>query len=170
MARIPYCNFKDLDQKERDFFERLPGGLNIFKMLAHAGQVGRDCVRLGASILYAGKVQPDLRELAIIRTGIVCGSGYEVHQHIKVARQIGISDEKIEALYKGSSAPAFSQLESLVIRFAEEFVQNNRVTPETFSGLLGHFSHQQITELSIAIGYYRLISSFLETFEVDIEK
>lgn len=168
MARIPYYNPDAAEPKVREFFSALPG-LNIFRMLGNAGTVGRDFVRFGSTILLRGKLDPALRELAIIRTGLVCGSAYEVHQHTRIARQMRIPEEKIAALKEGSSSPAFSEIEKLTVRMAEEIAVNVKASDETFAGLASHLAPGQIAELVITIGYYVMVSCFLETFEVEIE-
>src|SRR5712692_4838473 len=40
-------------------------------------------------------LDPKLRELAIVRTGIVGDSKFEYSQHLKVARMVGVSDDKL---------------------------------------------------------------------------
>src|SRR5438876_1357551 len=50
---------------------------------------------LGALMAPGRKLDPKLRELAILRTGIVGDSRFEFSQHLKVARMIGVSDEKL---------------------------------------------------------------------------
>jgi len=107
--------------------------------------------------------------MAIVRVGILCRSEYEVYQHRKVSKRVGMPVEKIAALDIGSSAPVFSELEHLVLRFAEETVERHKATDETFEALKRHFSYEQLVELAIAVGCYMMVSTFLNTFEVDIE-
>jgi len=168
MARIPYIDFSALDEKTRDYFDKLPR-LNLFRMLGHGGRLGLAIVKLGSGILGKGSVNPELRELAIIRTGILCGSRYEVHQHHKIARLIHMPEEKIEALSAGSASPIFSDLERLVVRFTEELVSNVKASDDTFNALMKHFTSGQMVELTITVGYYMMMSRFIETFDIDIE-
>jgi alkylhydroperoxidase family enzyme len=168
MARIPYTDITALEEKTRDYFNNLPK-LNLFKMLGHGGRLGLSVVKLGSGILRKGSVSPELREMAIIRTGMLCGSGYEVHQHYKIARLIKMPEEKIEALSAGSASPVFSDLERLVVRFTEELVGNVRASDDTFNALKERFSSGQLVELAITVGYYMMMSRFIETFDIDIE-
>lgn len=169
MARLPYYDYSVLDDAEKDFFSNMPK-LNIFRMLAHAGSIRREFIKLGAAILSNQKLDPLLREMAIIRTGILCGSTYEVHQHTIVARKLKMPREKIEALSVGSSSPVFDELERLVLRMTEEIFDTRKAGDETFSALAARLSHAEMVELAIAIGYYQMVSCFLETFQVDIER
>lgn len=169
MARTSYADLDKLEQEDRDFFKDMPA-LNVFKMLANAGKTGRDCVKLGTTVLLEQELKSDLRELAIIRTGILRGSEYEVYQHKKIAARNGIPDTKLDSLYTGPDAPAFSAVERMVLKFTEEFVSESKVSDSTFYAVLDELGKKQTAELAITVGYYMLISSFLETFEVDIEK
>lgn len=168
MARIPYYNPETSDEDTNNLIKNLPP-LNIFRMLMHAPDAGKDFIRLGGSILLNGRLDPVLREIAIIRTGILCGSGYEVHQHLAIGRRLGMSEVVLAALKEGSASPVFSEQEKLVLRLAEEIVTRVKAADETFFALLKFIGHEKMAELVIAIGYYRMVSSFLETFEVDIE-
>ena len=55
------------------------------------------------------------------------------------------------------------------VRMAEEIAGNAKASEETFGSLARHLAPDRIAELVIAIGYYMMVSCFLETFEVEIE-
>jgi 4-carboxymuconolactone decarboxylase len=169
MARIPYYDPAAAEPATREFIERLPK-LNIFRMLGHAGRTGTDFIRLGSSILMGGGLDPCLRELAIIRTGILCGSAYEVHQHRRIGQLAGLPPEKIDALAEGPSSPLFSDRERLVLRYAEEIVNGRKASEETLAEIDKQLGHALAVELAIAIIYYMGVSCFLETFGIEIEK
>ena len=133
MARIPYCKLSETETDKIQLLGTAPNDLNIFKIITHAPvDVARQFISLPAAVLLCGKLDPILREMAITRAGIVCESKYEVFQHRKICRQVGMSEEKIEALYTGSTSPVFSELESLVLSFTEETVRDRNVSDETF--------------------------------------
>ncbi len=169
MARIPYITVEDADT-EKSALLGLNPQLNIFKIAAHATHpVASAFIGLPASVLLDGTLDPILREMAIVRVGILCRSVYEVYQHRRVSRRVGMPVEKIAALDIGSSAPVFSELERLLLRFAEETVERHKATDATFEALQKHLSHEQLVELAIAVGCYMMVSTFLNTFEVDLE-
>lgn len=168
MARIPYFDNENATDHERQLLDKLPQ-LNVFKMIGHLGAGVNGFISLGAALLMKGKLDPIHREMAIVRTGIMCGSDYEVHQHKRISRDVGMSEEKIDALKAGSSSPVFTDLEKTVLRFTEEVVANVKSSNETFNELSKYFSNEMLVELVITIGYYMMASRFLENFEVDIE-
>mgnify|MGYP004000632423 FL=1 len=94
MPRIPYANPTDASL-EPDAAALLPKmqPLNVFKILAHSGKAFGAYTRLASALLYKSKIDPILREMAIVRAGIICGSGYEVFQHEHISRAVGMSEE-----------------------------------------------------------------------------
>jgi alkylhydroperoxidase family enzyme len=170
LARIPFYTPSPADKEKIRLQGKEPYNLNIFKIITHAPlDIARQFIALPASVLTNGKLDPILREMAITRAGILCHSEYETYQHRKICKWVGMPQEKIEALETGSSSAAFSEIERLVLRFTEEMVQQHKVSDETFAAVSEHFSHEALVELAIAAGCYMMISTFLNTFEVDID-
>lgn len=169
MARIPYFDPAQATGRAAEWYTKLPP-LNIFRMMGHSGEMLDGFVRLGNQILAFSKIDPILREIAIVRAGVLCKSTYEVHQHEAISRRLGMDDAKIAAIHEGPDAKAFSELEKLVMRYTDDVVLNVRASDATFVPLSKHFSYQEMQELTITIGYYMMVSRFLETFDVDIEE
>jgi len=94
---------------------------------------------------------------------------YEVFQHERISRSLGMSDALIAAIHKGPDDPAFNDMQRLVMRFTDDVVKNVRASDATFEPLKERLGYKGLQELTIAIGYYMLVSRFLETFDVDIE-
>ena len=56
-----------------------------------------------------------------------------------------------------------------VMAFTDDVVANVRAGDATFQPLLTRLGPKALQELTITVGYYMLVSRFLETFDVDIE-
>jgi len=168
MARVPYPDPATLDTNTAAFLDRLPP-LNVFRMMAHGEGLLAAFTRFGNHLLFKSKLDAVLRELAIIRVGVLSGAGYEVFQHERIARQVGMSDALIAAVHAGPDDPAFDDLQRLVVRFTDDVVANVRAGDDTFAPLLEQLSVGEAQELVMTIGFYMAVSRFLETFGVDIE-
>lgn len=169
MARIPYFDPAKAEGKVKEAYEKLPP-LNIFRMMGHSGRMLEKFTALGNQILMYSKLDPILREIAIVRVGVLSKASYEVYQHERISRQLGMSDDKIRAIHEGPEAKAFSPLEAKVMRFTDDIVRNVRASDATFNALKDELSLQELQELVLTIGYYMMVSRFLETFDVDIEE
>jgi 4-carboxymuconolactone decarboxylase len=168
MARIPYFDPAQATGKVKQQFDALPD-LNIFRMLAHSGDLMDGFSRFGGYLLNKTELDPVLREIAIIRVGVLSGATYEAHQHRRIGRRIGMSDALIAGIDEGPASAAFTPLQRQVMEFTDDLVKNVRASDATFDPLAKALGYKQIQELTITIGYYMLVSRFLETFDVEIE-
>jgi 4-carboxymuconolactone decarboxylase len=168
MARIPYCEPETAPEGSREVLSKM-AGLNIFRALANSPTMFPAFIRLGNAILLKSKLDPILREMAIVRVGILSNAGYEVFQHERISRQVGIPDEKIAALRQSADAEIFDEKERAVLRFTDDVVKNVHASGETYDGCARYLDTNQMIELLITIGYYMMVSRFLETMEVELE-
>ena len=170
MPRIPYANPTDpsLDPDAAALLPKM-APLNIFRILAHGGMAFGSYTRLATALLYKGKLDPILREMAIVRAGVLCGSSYEVFQHEHVSRSLGMPEDKIKALKNGADDPNFDETEKVVLRLTEEVVRNTKASDETFAAAATFLDYQELVELIMCIGFYVMTSAMLENFDVEIE-
>ncbi len=102
------------------------------------------------------QLDPQLRELAILRTGIVGDSRFEYSQHMKVARTVNIPEAKLAAIKGWTTSGLFSPAERAVMAATDELLARNLVEDATFAELRRHLSDPQILELFYAIGLWRM--------------
>ncbi len=102
------------------------------------------------------KLDPKLRELAILRTGIVGDSKFEYSQHLKVARMVGVSEEKLAAIKGWTTSELFTPMERAVMAAADEILSRNLVEDATFAALQKHLSDAEVLELFVVIGLWRM--------------
>ncbi len=84
------------------------------------------------------------RELAILRAGIVGDSRFEYSQHMKVARMVGIAEEKLASIKGWATSDKFDAAERAVMAAADELVGRR------------HLSDEQIMELVYVIALWRM--------------
>lgn len=169
MARIPYFDPSAAVGRAAAAYQKLPP-LNIFRMMGHAGELLDGFTRLGTQILNFTSLDPVLREIAILRVGALSKAGYEVFQHERIARRLGMPDPLIAAVEEGPGAAAFDPAQREVMAFTDDVVANVRAGDATFEPLKRRLGHKALQELTLTIGYYMMVSRFLETFDVDIEE
>lgn len=169
MARIPYLDLADAGEDYRRLLGERPP-LNLYRMLAHAGPAAEGFLRLGGALLRKNALDAQLREIAILRVGVLSGAAYEVHQHKRVARQVGLAPEKIAALCEGDGdLSPFDERERFVLAFTDQVVRHIKAPDAMFEEAKRRFPPRQLSELVLTIGFYMMVSRFLENFEVDIE-
>jgi alkylhydroperoxidase family enzyme len=169
MARIPYFDPALATGRAANALAKLPA-LNIFRMMGHAGDLLEGFSRFGGHLLNSTSLDPVLREIAIVRVGVLSKASYEVYQHEAISRRLGMSDALIAGIHQGPEAAVFSDTERLIMRFTDDVVLNVRAGDATFLPARAALGDKALQELTIVIGFYMLVSRFLETFDVDIEQ
>jgi alkylhydroperoxidase family enzyme len=169
MARVPYFELSQAKGRAAELYAKI-APLNIFKMMGHGGDLIVGFMKLGNHLLAKTALDPVLREIAIVRVGVLCGARYEIQQHEAIARKLGMSESKIAGIHEGPDAAAFNELERMVMAFTDDVVKNVRASDATFAPLLARLGVCQLQELTMTIGYYMMVSRFLETFDVDLEE
>jgi alkylhydroperoxidase family enzyme len=169
MARIPYFDMTQAPDAYKELLGDRPP-LNLYRMLPHAGPAAIGFLRLGGALLRRNELDSQLREIAILRVGMLSGAGYEVHQHKRVARNVGLSAEKIAALTQpNGNLDVFDERERFVLAFTDQLFHHVKADDAMFATAQAHFDPRQLSELVLTIGFYMMVSRFLENFGVDIE-
>jgi 4-carboxymuconolactone decarboxylase len=168
MSRIPYFDLARAPDSYTDLLKGRPT-LNLYRMLAHAGPAAEGFLKLGGALLRDNALDSRLREIAILRVGFLSGASYEVHQHKRVARHVGLAQDKVAALDIGADTAPLTDLERLVVEFTDQLVHHVKAPDDMFAAISAHLDHREMAELVLTIGFYMMVSRFLENFEVDIE-
>jgi alkylhydroperoxidase family enzyme len=134
--------------------------INLFKVLGHCPYVGLNWHRLGNSLLRGEELPARLREP---------GSRYEFAQHTAIGLRTGLTQQQIAAIPNWPSSTEFSEEERTVLAYTDEVEQDIRVRDETFAALKVFLSEHAIVELTVAIGYYGMVSRFLVALDVELE-
>lgn len=101
------------------------------------------------------QLDPVLRELGQTRVGYAAGSQFVFSQHCKSLRGLGVSDEKIAAVPHWQAASCFSEVERLVLAYADCLVYDlGRVPDGLFDALKAHLSDVEVLELTYITSLY----------------
>jgi len=169
MARTAYVDLAQAPPAYTELLGERPP-LNLYRMLPHAGPAAVGFLQLGGALLRRGELEPALREIAILRVGTISGASYEVHQHKRIARKVGLAAEKIAALTEpAGDLSVFDARERFVIDFTDQVVHRVKASDAMFAQALALFGERQRAELVLTIGFYMMVCRFLENYEVDIE-
>jgi 4-carboxymuconolactone decarboxylase len=167
MGRMPYP--KSVPPEVQALLDARPPR-NVFKMMAHAPALMPGLMELTGAILYRAKLEPVLRELVILRVGHLCGSSYEVHQHIKISQAIGLPQPKIDGTAKDADPALYDARELVVLRLTEQVVRKVKADDALFAEAVKTFGHELSMEILIVIGLYVMLAQVLENAEVEVEQ
>lgn len=152
-----------------------PGGavepLKLFRTLFVHEDLASRMRPLGAGILGHGRVDPREREIVIHRACARAGAEYEWGVHVLAfGRPLGFTDEQVVATVQGAADdPAWSEADAQLIRLVDELHDTCTVSDELWGRLAERFSADQLLELVITAGWYRLLSYVINAAGVEHE-
>ena len=168
MARVPYIEGKDFPEKMRGL---ISSDANITRALANSPNVALHSGTVARYIREGSRLDPRLRELAIIQVGYTARSAYEYSHHIEIGLRYGVSEDDIRAIALESKGMP-SSLEPLaksVLRAAREMTVGLAMSDETFAELKRDLDNEQLVELIFAIANYNGVVRMLESLKIDVE-
>ena len=168
MARLPYLDKADLAPEDQDVLAR---NINLDRILAYSPNGARSFTQLGCFIRHQSRLDPRLRELAILQVGYMTRSPYEYSHHVKIGRDFGISDADIRAM-EAECAGQPSDLEPLakvVLRAAREMTRDLAASDQTFAELRQGLDEECLMDLVLTIAFYNGVVRLLATMSIDVE-
>jgi len=172
MARVRLNETTDLPESHRWIFERMESRglpvLNIFRALSHSPEAMRRFMKFGSYFLDEGKLDPKLRELAILRAGALCRAPYEFSQHIAFGRRAGLTDSQIRGILDPHHG-LFDPREMAVLTFAGELTTSATVSDAAFDAVAAFLSTEEVVELTMVTAYYNMVSRALNALAVDLD-
>lgn len=143
---------------------------NVFRMLAHAPALMPGLMQLTGSILYGATLDPISRELVVLRVGHLCNSHYEIEQHRKIAKAVGLSQDKIDGTARNADAATYSERELLILRLTEQVVRDVKADDALFAAVTAAYGLEQTMELLVIIGVYVMLANVLVNTDVQLEE
>ena len=168
MARLPYL---EPDQVAPEYRDMLTRNTNLHKLLVNSPDRARAFSGMGSYIRFNSKLDPRLRELAILQVGWMEKSEYEFTHHVKIGREFGVTDADIEAMMVETEGKP-SSLEPLakaILKGAREMVRELAMSDATFAEIKQQLSNEQMTDLVVTIAFYCAVVRVLATMKMDNE-
>lgn len=145
--------------------------LAIFQVLLNHPTLARALNDLLATMLWHGKLDTRLRELAIMRIGWLTASDYEWTQHWRVALRLGVSADDLVGVQNWQAHNGFGPVERAVLAAADDVVRDGAVSGDSWAACERELGPDPavLIELVTAIGAWRMIASILHSLKVPLE-
>jgi 4-carboxymuconolactone decarboxylase len=144
--------------------------LNVSRTIANNAGVFEPWSVLARYLAIEGSLPPRERELVILRVGWRARSIYEFGQHTLFGRKAGLTESEIAAVTRDVRNGPWSEVEMALLEMVDELVDDDCVSDATWSRLSQRWNPSELVELVLLTGFYRMVSSSLNTFGVELEE
>lgn len=118
---------------------------------------------LGDSIRFENSLPPPLREFVIMIVARFWSARYEWHAHSKLAAELGIRQDTIDAIGEGRMPTTATPDEALLYHFCRELLDNKDVSDATYANALERFGETSVLDVLCTAGYFGFVSLILNT-------
>lgn len=121
------------------------------------------------TLMFRNTVGARERELIILRTGWRTRSEYEFCQHVRVSRDLEMTEEEILGVRDPDSCKAYSDVDRALIRMADEMHERAEVSPATWAVLKRAYSDSDLVEFLLIAGFWRMAAGYLKSAKVPLD-
>lgn len=154
--------------KEFGLDERF-ASLNAFRVMLNNPRAAGAVASLLRTLMFNHTVSSRARELVILRTGWRTRSEYEFGQHVRVSRDLKMSEQEILGVRDPDACPVYSDADRAVIRMADELLDQSEVSAQTWATLEKSFTQAELVELLLIAGFWRMIAGYLKSAKVPLD-
>ncbi|HZQ35297.1 MAG TPA: carboxymuconolactone decarboxylase family protein [Dehalococcoidia bacterium] len=173
MPRVPY---RDRDAVPDDIAQIMDRQLaergyvlNLYRALANSPGLLRAFGGLGGYLRNGSRLDPALRELAILTVGRLANAPYEFQHHVEWAKRAGISDEQIAALGAWASSPLFDERQRAVMRYAWQATEQVHVADDVAQAAHELLDDECFVDLVAVVAFYNMVVRVLEPLQITLE-
>jgi 4-carboxymuconolactone decarboxylase len=141
---------------------------NLFSTLVRHPALYRKWLPFCLHLLTDSAFPARERELLIIRTASLCGSAYELHHHVELGSEVGLTDPELAAL-NGETTVDWSVRDRLLVAATDELHASHTIRDTTWHALSGLLNTEQLIELPMLVGHYVLLAGTLNSLGVPLD-
>ena len=139
----------------------------VFTTLGRHRRLFRPWLRFAARLMPFGVLPRRDAELVILRVAHLTDSAYERAQHVRMARDAGLSDDEIKRVAEGPAAPGWAPRQAALLRATDELHERRDLSDGRWDELCSHLSETERIELPMLVGHYEMLAMTLNTLRVE---
>jgi len=140
----------------------------IFGTLAHHPALFERLLGAGLGSMPDARLPVPHRELLILRTARNCAAEYEWVHHVRHATERGLTADAV-MLARDGTVPAQASVQAALVDAADDLHRDATVSDEVWGRLEHYLDRDQILEVLVVVGYFRIFAHLLNACRVQLE-
>ncbi len=170
MPRLPEVTRDQLSPDDQAIYDAIAASRGSvrgpFAALMHSPDVAGRAAHVGTYVRFETTVPRLPLELAILVIARHWDAHYEWVAHEIQAKDAGAREEAIAAIRDRKAPAGLTDDEALTVNFALELLNNHKVSDATFNAVRDALGERGVTDLTVTVGYYSMISCVLNGMEM----
>ncbi len=165
MARIPLPTRDDLSDELKPRWDRLAARgpiLDIQRLFL----VNPDLDVNALKVWRASGLTDRAREIVILRAAFVQKSVYEWHQHVRIARGVGLPEADINAVRDWRSGVCFSADERALLAYVDALAEPGQVSGDVFAAAAAGRPNHEVLAVTYLITLYFQLARIMAVMEL----
>jgi alkylhydroperoxidase family enzyme len=143
--------------------------LNVLKMFAGTDDLYEATIGIVHAMFQAKGIDPKTREMIILRAAKVLNAPYESQANVVMAKNAGLSATEIDAAATDGSVSGINPEYVLVCKATDELSNGGTLRDETVRELLDKYGETISRKIVLMIGWFNMLSLFLNGCRVPLE-
>ena len=171
MAKLPSITRKDqIAAKDHAIFDSIVASRGAvqgpFTMFLHSPEIAGRVAHLGAYVRFEGSLDMRVRVLAAMVAAREFEAIYVWGAQTGGARKLGVPETTITAIRENHSR-GIPPEDAQIVEFTRQLLRKHRVDDATRAAMVARFGHDQLIQLTGAIGYYILLAMTVNACELE---
>ncbi|WP_410676547.1 carboxymuconolactone decarboxylase family protein [Amycolatopsis sp. cmx-4-68] len=173
----------ELDDDQQAFYQRLVDGprgtagdvpllggdgglLGPFAVMAIAPDVGEAVAQVGAAVRYATRLEPIVREAAVLLVASHHHSEFEWSAHDEPARKAGLDESQLCQLKAGVLPSRLTRRQDRALGTVHTMLHTGTLDEATYTDTVADLGERGLAELVWLTGYYTMLALALAVFDL----
>ncbi len=173
--RMPPIAEADFTSEQREAATELANGprgavFGPFVPLLRSPELMRRVQKTGEYLRYHSALPPRLSEFVILIVARWWAQGFEWHVHSKIAADVGVTKETIDAIAEGRRPSAMTIQEEIIFEFCNELHVNHAVSDASYAKMFALFGERGVIDLTALCGYYGMLAMVMNVARTPVPK
>ena len=171
IVKIDFPDFSKLPERVKQRYESLPTVVNFFRMMGYSPGTFVEVMDLTDAIFKRLTLSDYHKELLVLQVAAHGGAEYEWEQHVSISQAAGVREDQFNAIaeQRFDDSEVFTVREKSLLKFGKFMLEQGKVPGVVFKHTLEHFSIEELADAMIVIGYYNMLSGFIQTFNIPLD-
>jgi 4-carboxymuconolactone decarboxylase len=143
--------------------------INVLRMFGLTEDMLPAVLAMVGAVFKAEGITPRVREIMVLRCAHLLNVPYERQANLVMARNVGLSSQEIEAIGEDGPVRGLDAEGMLICRATDELTELATLTDETLQALVDRYGKNVAAKLILAVGWFNLLSRFLNGTRVQLE-